>query len=303
MQVYKLKNKTLNYNSKQESGFAKQHNLFWDDLAGILRTNRVDFLCGDFNMALWRVVPELTRRGLQITMLAFYPWACTLGGGATIIEYPDEDNPDSTTGACHDEVRFDSCGIFALKPVTEVNREYNPEHLRDPDKLVKVPPGQGYPINSYVGNVDSVLTSLRSIHVGGDRQLRLPKCSQKLVNMDMWDPNQALWNGGGHMPLLVYVGDNPYRRNESLVRREGGHIRRGWGPSSENRREHMRRSGQGTWQPRSPEKTTAGASADAADAAPEESAEQPETSETYSWLWSSEPWASNSASSSQWWSR
>jgi len=293
----------LHYNSEQDSGFAIKHNLFWDELAGILRTNDVDFLCGDFNMALWRVVPERKARGLQITMLAFYPWACTHGGVATIVEYLDEDNPEDTIGACHDEVRFDSCGIFALKPVTDLHREFNPEHLRDPDKLPKFPTGQGYPITSYVGKTDSVVASLHSIHVGGERQRRLPKCYQKLVNMEKWDLNHLLWNKGGHMPLLVYVGDNCYRGNESLTRREGEHIRRGWGPFSANRKEHFRRSGQGTWQPRSPEKTTAGASADAADAAPGESAEQQETSETYDWFWPSEPWASNGASSSQWWPR
>ena len=110
---------------------------------------------------------------------------------------------------------------------------------------------------------------MQCIHVGGDQRHRLPRCSQKLVRMDMWDPNHILWNRGGHMPLLVYIGDNPYRRNESLTRREGGHIRRGWGPSSRNRREHMQRTGKGTWQPRSTDQPAASTSSPSADAAPE----------------------------------
>jgi hypothetical protein len=235
-------------------------------------------------------------------MLAFYPWACTHGGGATIVEYDDEDNAEHTIGACHDEVRFDSCGIFALKPITNLHRVYNPEHLQDPAKLHQFPTGQGYAVKSYVGQNDAVLTSLRNIHDGGEKDSRLPTCYQKLVNMDKWDPNHALWNKGGHMPLLVYVGEHCYRGNDSLTRREGEHIKRGWGPFSANRIAQFRKR-QGTWQPRSPEQTTAGATADAADAAPGESAEQQDTSETHDWFWPSEPWASSSASSSQWWPR
>ena len=59
--------------SAEERGFANAHSKFWDDLACALVSTNTDILCGDFNMALWRVVPELSSRGLRITVLAFYP--------------------------------------------------------------------------------------------------------------------------------------------------------------------------------------------------------------------------------------
>ena len=31
-------------------------------------------LAGDFNMALWQVMAELTARGLQVNLAAWYPW-------------------------------------------------------------------------------------------------------------------------------------------------------------------------------------------------------------------------------------
>jgi hypothetical protein len=183
---------------------------------------------------------------------------------------------------------------------------YHQKDLQDPAKLHQFPTGQGYAVKSYVGKNEAVQTSLRNIHDGGEGKektaCRLPTCYQKLVNMDKWDPNHALWNKGGHMPLLVYVGEHCYRGNDSLTRREGEHIKRGWGPFSANRIAQFRKR-QGTWQPRSPEQTTAGATADAADAAPGKSAEQQDTSETHDCFWPSKPWASSSASSSQWWPR
>jgi hypothetical protein len=270
----------------QDTGFSQKHHSFWEELGSILRMLKVDFLCGDFNMALWRVIPELTRQGFQVTMLACYPWTCTRGGGATIQEADDEDDPEATGTTSHDEVRYDSCGIFALKPCTAIQRVYSPEDVVDSEKLQKFLTGQGYVIQSYVDGQTSMEASLQSIHVSGDSRIRLPTCSQKLVRMDMWDPSHELWNRGGHMPLLVYIGDNPYRRNESLVRREGGHIRRGWGPGSKRRSDHMQRSGHGPRQARSADQTAASAPTHSASASSEAAKNQPAGSDANVWTWS-----------------
>jgi len=281
----------------QERGFGAAHELFWNELASALVVDKVDILYGDFNMALWRVIPELTERGLQVSMLAFYPWACTRGGGATIVECADENNPEDARAACHDEVRFDSCGIFAISPCAGIDRAYGQEDLQDPARLDKYQTGQGYPARSYVGQQTSVDKSLRSVHVGGEPQHRLPKCTQKKIKGDMWDPAQLLWTRGGHMPLLVYVGENPYRRDASLVRREGGHIRRGWGPSSRNRTWHMQRAGASTEQ-QSSEQTAAGA-----DQEPAVSAQSEGGAWGGAWGWTPEHWSGSASSSSGWWRR
>ena len=254
-------------------------------------------------MALWRVIPELTARGLRVSMLAFYPWACTRGGGAAIAEGHDENDPECTTATCHDEVRFDSCGVFALAYCAGIDRAYGQEDLKDPARLDRFPTGQGYPVRSYLGQQGSVDESLRCIHVGGEPQHQFPKCSQKKINVAMWDPARLLWNRGGHMPLLVYVGENPYRRSASLTRREGGHIRRGWGPSSQNRISNMQRADDRARQDTSGQTADATGRKPAAPAASHAATQEPEESEGGSWNWTSDGWSGGASSSNGWWPR
>ena len=287
----------------QDNGFAAAHKAFWDDLAGALVHDKVDILCGDFNMALWRVIPELSARGLQVSMLAFYPWACTRGGGATIAEGPDETNPEEARPTCHDEIRYDSLGIFALAPCCGIDRAYDQEDLQDPDRLDKYQTGQGYSVNSYLGKQDSMEESLQSIHVGGDPQHQYPRCTQKKINVEMWDPAHLLWTRGGHMPLLVYVGEKPYRRNASLSRREGGHIRRDWGPSSRNRIELMRRTAERAEQGTSYQTAGATDPTPAAPAASSTATQEPASWESASWDWTSHRGTGNASSSGGWWPR
>ena len=67
---------------------------FWDLLAYYSAKFCPDFLCGDFNTALFSVVPELRARGFQINLAAWYCW-----------QNHSEQFP-----------RVASCGIFRLGP-------------------------------------------------------------------------------------------------------------------------------------------------------------------------------------------
>ena len=60
----------------------KQHRLeqFWDWLWQRISEFNVQVLMGDFNMSLFRVIPELRERGAVIDLGAWYPWK-TLEGG------------------------------------------------------------------------------------------------------------------------------------------------------------------------------------------------------------------------------
>ena len=128
---------------------------FWDLLARYLAEFRPRILCGDFNMALFLVVPELRARGFQINLAAWYPWM----------------QQHETS------VRADSCGIFRLGPCEGVRMCYGisalglegpdlpancamvMETLRDengketekrPYTVTNVPHmGQGYPLSTY----------------------------------------------------------------------------------------------------------------------------------------------------------
>ena len=64
---------------------------FWARCYDLCKTHNVDVLMGDFNMSLFRVIPEFRSRGVTIDLAAWYP--CTSLAGV----------PCS-----------DSCGIFCL---------------------------------------------------------------------------------------------------------------------------------------------------------------------------------------------
>ena len=84
--------------ANKNKGFKQKHKDFWPWLADMMRYHRVHVLMGDFNMSLFRVVPELRCYGFQPTLVSWFPWKT-------------ED-----TG----EFMADSCGIFTLMPaVTE----------------------------------------------------------------------------------------------------------------------------------------------------------------------------------------
>ena len=83
---------------------------FWDEVPQHIMKFRVRVLTGDFNMALWQVVPELRARGLQANLAAWYPWKHEL----------------------EDHVRLDSCAIIMLGPCAGMRRLFDPRLLVEP---------------------------------------------------------------------------------------------------------------------------------------------------------------------------
>jgi hypothetical protein len=65
---------------------------FWARCYDLCKTHNVDVLMGDFNMSLFRVIPEFRSRGVTIDSAAWYPWKSPTGIPCS-----------------------DSCGIFCLK--------------------------------------------------------------------------------------------------------------------------------------------------------------------------------------------
>ena len=73
---------------------AAAYKRFWDLLAKYIAEFRPSLLCGDFNMALLAVIPELRARGFQVSLAAWYCWQNNL----------------------ETHVRADSCAIFRIGP-------------------------------------------------------------------------------------------------------------------------------------------------------------------------------------------
>ena len=101
--VVHLHNKVANH----DTGFRKEQHAFWPRLKQTLLEWNVDVLMGDFNMSLWKVVPELRNLGLDIALVAWYPWKSRDG-----------------SAMC------DSCGIFLVNksPEAEVAAKLSDLH-------------------------------------------------------------------------------------------------------------------------------------------------------------------------------
>ena len=129
--------------------------LFFDELAYLIMAKRVRILGGDWNMAMWKVVGELLARGIQVNLVAWYPWQMQL-----------EDKPriDSEAiliiGPCSGVRMIYDCSIFGLRPPTRpeswskieyISRdEQGKETKRESFKLVEFAGhGQGYPLTAY----------------------------------------------------------------------------------------------------------------------------------------------------------
>ena len=80
---------------------------FWEWLSEKIQRYNVQVLMGDFNMSLFRVIPELRSRGAVIDLGAWYPWKSLEG-----------------------EPMSDSCGIFfvGLPGVYTLNKNIHDLH-------------------------------------------------------------------------------------------------------------------------------------------------------------------------------
>ena len=80
---------------------------FWDELVEAIVEFRVRIMAGDFNMALWQVVPELRARGVQANLAAWYPW-----------KY-DQDS----------SIRIDSTAIFVIGPCAGLRKVFGSDAI------------------------------------------------------------------------------------------------------------------------------------------------------------------------------
>ena len=96
----------------------KQHRLdkFWNWLSKKIETFNVQVLMGDFNMSLFRVIPELRSRGAVIDLGAWYPWKSLEGEpmsdsqGIFFVNLPGVYTLSKNLGHLHDR---DETGILA----------------------------------------------------------------------------------------------------------------------------------------------------------------------------------------------
>ena len=87
----------------ESKNWATQWVRLWDEIATRIVEFKVRILVGDFNMALFRVVPELRARGVPANLGATYMW---------------KNLPSS-------EVRIDSCAILVIGPCNGIHMPFD----------------------------------------------------------------------------------------------------------------------------------------------------------------------------------
>ena len=135
--------------AKKYQKLGKAHDEFWDRLCGYVDHYSVDYLAGDWNMAVFLVGEEFEKRGLRTWLLANYVWR---EGAET----------KTTVSAVADPfVRFDSMAIYACREPASIKLCFPSACLEDVGNLQHFASGQGYKISSYMGGDKSLARTLR----------------------------------------------------------------------------------------------------------------------------------------------
>ena len=115
-----------------DKGLRKNQLAFWGKLVELIRRYDVCVVMGDLNMSLFKVVPELRSRGLQVDLAAWYPWK-------------------STTGQC----MADSCGIWLINKNAVVTLVVGLDQLHDRDESgIAFRNAAGYAVARTAGGFD-----------------------------------------------------------------------------------------------------------------------------------------------------
>ena len=200
-----------------KKGFKKQHIDFWPWLADELKQHQVHVLMGDFNMSLFRVVPELRSRGVDAKLVSWFPWRS------------QETN----------DTMVDSCGIFVLVPA-DVTPSVK-ANIWTPDiwqNLPKFPmnAGPGQTIETYLpkdGRPDKkVFDSLQPVSMRIDEGNELAEDAPvgvrrvrdgltlrgKTLEIEVWKYKGGN-HKGAHFPLACWTKNDGNRSEEAFVRR------------------------------------------------------------------------------------
>ena len=212
-------------------GFCRKHDAFWKYLADKCRRYGVHVLIGDFNMSLFKVVPELRSRGVHAQLCSWFPWMS------------EEDH----------FLMSDSCGIFFLMPCA-VKRHISLDMVeKEFDKLIKLPmnggPGQTLNTKSK-SNIAKIKDSMIPVPVAEEGEyepgeyadaVAAPTTAQSAVadnkvfkvREKALDPNVWMYQGanhkGSHFPLCAFTNSEGRRSEERFVKRqERQRAKRSW---------------------------------------------------------------------------
>ena len=216
--------------ANKDAGFRRQNDQYWPFLAAQINKFNVQVLMGDFNVSLFKVVPELRSRGIPAQMASWFPWM-----GKTD-EWP----------------MADTCGISMCVPAA-VTPTYTTnvfhDHMWKLDYLEENA-GPGQNMKSFLPKAQDITEKLQDtfgaavadeVSAVADRgekgkgkgknkghtQPSYRVCltvKQKTLNIDTWlCKNQNL--KGSHFPLAAFTNNTGRRSEERYIARSN---RRKW---------------------------------------------------------------------------
>ena len=172
---------------------------------------------GDFNMSLFKVVPELRSRGQTIGLAAWYPWI---------------------SRGLHPKTMADSCGIFVTRPST-IKLSYGADIFDHPDELHQhdANGGPGQNIDVYLAKSETWRDKLEKSISECEPPAVADNCTrgdwikpwlkpnqrlglsfrQKPMELDIYRFD-GLHHKGSHFPLATFTG-NIGRRSDGAYRR------------------------------------------------------------------------------------
>ena len=182
--------------AKAQGPFKKHSQQWWAGFRSIIERYDIDIVAGDFNMALWMVVPMMrpTRVVALVSAYVFLqnPTTVAIAEGNED-EASSDDNLHPASGSAEPRrasataepatessaavssryteeeldswtpppnVHSDSCGIFLFKTATSIKRVLTAKSFLLGSGLETFQKGQGYPYKSYRGGVEAVRETL-----------------------------------------------------------------------------------------------------------------------------------------------
>ena len=234
---------------KNMKHFKEGHQEFWNKIAEFCRTFGIDILLGDFNMSLWRVVPELRRRGVPASLVAWYPWTADVDGALKPFT--------------------DSMGIFTVREDCTARPALGPEVLFNKEALNELDVhhkdnGPGKPLEVYLPKECPLLEKLNetfrysnpyvpkdhptAVAVGGEGKRgqgggegkgvegKRFYMKQKPFSTAVATQYKGQVKNGSHFPLAAFTENQTRRSPEAIYRRR------------QSTREKKQRQGEQRWQ-------------------------------------------------------
>lgn len=218
---------------------------YFDRMSQYLNTHDVHIWCGDFNMALFEVVPQCRSRGIRLDCIAWCPWL--------LKDWEEKEKLNFCAGPW----AADSCAIFYRGGNAEVRLATDLETMRyllgfsfpqllAHDKLEKhkihtfehsAMPGQPHKCyakknSSMKDKVEALLTPTQEshqlepspMHIQGSWWRKWLSFKEKRLSRDIFIV-EGKFHNGAHFPLCVFTDNGRRRSRDAEIRRHNKLLR------------------------------------------------------------------------------